>query len=620
MKKLITAAAAALIFVFVSFSFVACNKDKEISISDIYKNHSDISEFTSYKTEFTLPPGWSVYTSTSSSSDSGYLKEQNAFVIKNDTLENSTPTALSVIKCNDKNVYFSGGIAGMLFSEELAISSLRVSGNLVAAKLSTGETEIYNLSGKTVVSRANFKAAESKSIDKIVKLLDNNLIAVAADYDVNGLDGYTSIYHPTTSGSYLERGSLVCRVKNASGSLDNLNGFDGKYVSVTGNTENSLEVNRMFSVPAAGASVANLTGGTYGTFTEGDNLDDYYCEITYIGNGRFFVHEDWSVTSSDDYTYYDGSDYLKTERHIYDASKDKLTSYNSSYIFISLTNKYYGSDKIGVDTKGFLNDGYMYAAYGITVADNKTGFYDQFILDSDLNIVLSLSSNFGVNLKEVDLEDIGAFDLIIDFVDGKGYVPVQQSSVRMYDYSSGKTIFTNTEVTCSAASFSGGMLVCAEEVDDKTYYGALDLKGNVVIPFEKYTALLSFRGYYTAGVRSDSTLPVLIGKDGKEVDKMTDGTVPFSDIATSTSSTNKYIYKVGCYMYKKTVTDSAGDSVTLYGIKNFNANTSKNIIMEAKMAVGATLYAPATSPEDVFVFEKTTSTSNTVVYTVYRLV
>ena len=72
-------------------------------------------------------------------------------------------------------------------------------------------------------------------------------------------------------------------------------------------------------------------------------------------------------------------------------------------------------------------------------------------------------------------------------------------------------------------------------------------------------------------------------------------------------------------MFKVESKDADGKTVTKYGIKNFNPNVQKNVVMPATMGSGCTLYAPSSSPKNVFVFDKITSGS-TFSYNVYRLV
>lgn len=630
-KKTVLMFAAILIAAVSAFSLFACNKKaKVVTLADVFLNNTSPAEFTGYKTEFVLPAGWSVYTtstsssskSTNASSDVGYIKAMDAFVIANGGI-------LSIIKCGDERVYIDGGVKGMLFPASLGIVALRVKDGVIICKFSNGEAGAFDFNGNTLMSRKRVSGANSATIDKVLKVLDGSLIAVSATYDVQAKSGYTSIYRTTTSGELKDRGELVCRVKNSSNNLSYVNGFEGKYVSVTGNSDG----NYMFAVPDhAGSEIANLDGGN-GKIAKGDE-DDYFCETTYIGDGEFLVHEDWTVESTDDYTYYDGKDYYVFRRKIYNAQKDTLSDYtsNDDKVFLNLTNKYYDASKAGIDVKSYLKDGYMYASYGLNIVD-KRGYYDQYILDEDLNVVMSLTGNFGTSLEGQDKDEVSVFDLIMTSADGNYYVPYLPSKVAIYS-GSGEKLGENTSYSVKSQNIANGAIIaCIADPDgsDDDLYTIFDLKGNEVtreytlasgkVKKQKYSQIAAFRGFYTIAQRPDENgvdTYFLIGRDGVEIETMTDGSAPFADIATTSSKAA--IYKIGCYMFKKSTTDANGNTVNLYGIKNFNANSSKNVIMPATMETGAVLYASASSPTDVFVFEKITSTDSTVSYAVHRLI
>ena len=389
----------------------------------------------------------------------------------------------------------------------------------------------------------------------------------------------------------------------------------------------------MFAVPnKAGDTVQNLDGGN--GFIAKASYDDYFTEVTYIGGGEFLVHEDWTVEKEDGYTYYDGNDYYVFRRKIYNAANDTLRDYtaNSDKVFLKLTNEYYDSSKIGIDVKQYLKDGYMYAAYGLNLVDKK-GFYDQYILDSNLNVVMSLTGNFGTTLDGQDKDTVSVFDLVMTASDGNYYVPYLPSKVAVYT-SSGEKIGENTTYDLKSQNIANNTIIaCIKDPDgsDDDLYTIFDLKGNELtfeytlesgkVRRQKYSQIAAFRGFYTIAQRPNEdgvSTYYLIGRNGVEIDKMSDGSEPLADIATTAS--NAAIFKIGCYMFKKKTTDADGNDITLYGIKNFNANSSKNVILQASMETGSVLYAPSSSPVDVFVFEKITAADSTVSYAVHRLV
>ena len=601
----------------------ACDKNKPKTVEDIFKSTSSKSEFSGYKLEISLPAGWSVYTSsgkqTANSSDVGYIESINAFVVEKGGV-------LSLVKMNDEKIYFDGGIKGMIIPDWIGVSALRVKDGLIVCKFASGEAGVLNQNGETVLSRTKIGANDDSSrslvnvnIDNAVKVLDGGLVAVAAQYDIKGKTGYTSIYRPTSSGALESRGTLVCRVKNSDNKLSYVKGFDSKYVTVVGNKSGD----EIFSIPqSAGDVVQNLDSTTNGTVSTNNNKN-YSSEITYIGGGRFFIHEDWTVENTEDYTYYDGFDYYVFKRRIYTPDNDASSEYtaNADKVFLYLENKYYGGDKGGINTASYLKEGYTYASYGLTII-GKVGFYDQFILDENLNVVMSLTGNYGVTIKDQKKEKVGYFDLIMQCVDGYYYVPLHPSEVNVYD-KGGNLVGHNDRSAVLQQELSNNMIVAAitDPQDSKqTLYGAFNLYGQEVVPFE-YLSLSAFRGSYTIGQKLDGEKVkkyYIVGADGKTVDRMSDGSEPLKDMAYVKSS-NEGIYKIGCYMFSVTQKGDDGKDVTRYGIKNFNPNVQKNVVMPATMTSGCTLYAPSSSPSNVFVFDKITMGEN-VSYNVYRLI
>lgn len=607
----------------------ACNDDKPTakSVSDIFKSVESQQELTSAKREFTLPAGWSVYTSSATkssqdanvNSDVGYIDSLDAFVV-------CKGSVLSIVKCNDDRQYFQDGMKGMLFPSSLGISALRVKDGLVICKFSNGECGAFNANGETVISRkkigssnaSSSKNATSTNIDRVLKILDGGMIAVSSTYDTNGVGGYTSIYRPTTDGDLSSRGELVCRLADSKASLSNTQGFDGKYVVITGNTNGDY----IYEVPKhAIDSMMNIDPTTNGTVKD-NGKDDYYSEIMYLGGGKFFIHEDWTVASTDDFMYYDGTDYYVFERHIYTPENDKIAEYtkNSDKVFLYMESNYYDGSRAGVNTNSYLNDGFIYASYGLNIV-NKVGIYDQFILDENLNVVMSLSGNYGITIDGQKKEKAGYFDLIMQCVDGYYYNPVSPSEINIYDVD-GNKVGSNDMSTIVKQELSNNVIIASiKDPDDSSQYlyGAFNLYGERICDF-KYLSLSAFRGAYTIGKAKDEdnkTRYYIIGSDGKAVEKMSDGSTPLDDMATDSSKNP--IYKIGCYMYK--IESPQKDGSYRYGIKNFNPNVEKNVIMNATMISGSVLYAPSSSPNNVFVFSKIAGTTDdNATYEIYRLV
>ena len=175
----------------------ACDRNKTITVEDVFKSSNSKSEFSSYKLEISLPAGWSVYTSSgtgsqsaSHNSDVGYIESINAFVVQKNGV-------LSIVKMNDERIYFDGGIKGMIFPEDIGVSAVRVKDGLILCKFASGEAGVLTVNGETVISRKKIGSSDptsSKSlanvnIDNAVKVLDGGLVAVSAQYDTKGKTG-----------------------------------------------------------------------------------------------------------------------------------------------------------------------------------------------------------------------------------------------------------------------------------------------------------------------------------------------------------------------------------------------------------------------------------------------
>ena len=607
-----------------ALALFACNRKKEVTLDDIFKSNESYAEFKGYEQELVLPAGWEVYTPTVTNklgSDTGYVKSLNAFIIVkyvDPSASTKVVKSLSLMKCDDTRKYFTGNeaIPGLVFPEELGIIAMRIKGNLIVCKFANGDVGAFDVNGNTALSRTKIRISDeentitSTSLDSVIKILDDRLIAVHTSFD-NGPESYTSIYRPTYTGDITARGELICRVSNTDKALSYVNGFDGKYVSVVGNKTGD----GVFLIPEhSDGSVRNMSASANGTLV-GDGQENYDSEITYIGDGKFFMTEMWTVSKADDAKYTDGSKHWTFSRYIYTPDNDKLSEYtkNPDKLFFNMSNSYYDSSKTGFDTAQYLNDGFTYASYGLFI-EGKVGFYDQYILDKDLNVVMSLTGNFGVNIKDQTKDKVGVFDLVMTKTDGYYYIPVAPSEVNIYD-GKGNLVGHNDRTTVLQQELSNNVIIAGitdPDDEDEVLFGAFNLKGEEIVPFE-YTSISAFRGSYTIGEKyndNNNKINVLIGENGREISELTDGNEPFYDIATANG---KPIYKIGCYVFKQTV-----DGTSYYGVKNFNPNTDRNVLIPANMKQ-CTLYAPNSSPSDVFVFEKITSGQN-FRYNVYRLV
>lgn len=630
-KKLIAVLTIILVLATCLMVFASCHKKSEPMVyTNVYKNTSSAKEYTSSRLLLTLPANISIVTESSgvsSGGDYGYIKDIDAFVVKD-----SVSGFLNLVKSGESKAMITATGNPGDYGFDLTITAIRVKNNLIAVLRTDGTAEVYNLKGKVVISKNNFMGTNGAKIDTVLKILNNELVAVAPKYDKNINDasstvaeGYTCIYRAST-------GLLQGRVTNENKDINLVEGYDN-YVAVVPASDSTTKLSRIVKVPNTTTITTKVIEDTErSTFKDNGEGSEYFYEVTYVGNGRFFVYEDWQVSVDGNYTYYSEDEstetktYYLVKRHIYNAENDKLDDYVSDVCFMNITNKYNASTtKTGITADQFLNDGYMYASYCVLIDPlTKRGEYDQMILDDNFNIVISLTGNFGITgLRPKNAEDVGFFDLMVKYIDNIGIVSFMPSVMRAYDIY-GNVIFENKDTVVTTAAYNDGMIIASTVKDEKTYYGAFNMQGELVIPFE-YGTLTSYMGDYCYGkrtVKNGNQTEIkyeLIGRDGVVVQTMSDHSVPLADVASDSSGNP--ITRVGVYMYKIANSDTtySAQYPYWYGIKNFNTDTSKNIIegmnaLQTNFIGGTSLYSPKSNPDCIFVIGKLYNDAHTYVY------
>lgn len=566
--------------------------DKDVRLGDIFVNYRSAGEITHAELQLTLPAGWNVLTdsTTYADSDIGYSESLDAYIVVN------SAGSLNIARADEskETVFMLRDSAGN--PTVSGISAIKIYGTLALIRFNNNTASVINLAnGRTVVKQSD-TVGISEKVTEAVSVLDSELVAVNPAYSTicTGTD-YTPVYRVST-------GELVFKVYNKGGSLDCVYGFDGRYVLVenqSGTSSSKEYASYLYSVPEKASSALEVKPSEACTYDRASEKDDYYSEATYLGEGKFYVHEEWTVSSSDDYTYSYSGEYYKVYRYIVTPENGQRTAYNSSYYFLNCVNSYFekATSRCNVAPKSFLQSGYIYSSFGLYVPESKEAEYDQFVLDKDLNVVLSLTNNWGIELEYVERDVIGVYDLLLQFQDGYGFAPLAPSALRLFD-EDGKIVLEEKQYPLSAVNVHDGMIIAQTVKDSKTLYGAFDMNGELVIPFE-YSYIEAFRGYYTYAVRASDSTAVLLGRDGSVLEYMSDGSKPLSDIAVTGKKTK--IQKRGCYMY----TTTTADGTTVYGIKNYNADVESNVVLEAQFLKGCTLYSPSIDANSVFVFGQT---------------
>ena len=624
-KKLISICMVIVISLLGIISLVACNKNKPFEYTSVYKNASSVSEYTGYQSLMSLPNGVSIVTESNGvtrGGDYGYIPEMDAFIIKD-----SSTKFINIVRAGDNKAILNTTDTAGDYGFNLAIVAIKCAFGRIAVVRADGKAEVYNSNGRVVVSNTNFYNIQiTDKIEDVLNIVSSDLLAVNFKFDSNfntssyGSTDYASIYR-------MSNGVLQGLIRNESGSVVNIEGADD-YVVTFPTKESENKTQRVYKIGKSTTNVTDTISISERAIFKDDGIgSDYYSEVVYLGNDRFYVYQDCVVTEDKAYTYYyvsTGDDntetktYYNVKRYIYNAKEDSRIDVNSDIIFMSLTNKYhFNATYGGVAASDFLQDGYMYASFCIVVDEyTKEGSYDQMILNSNLDIIMSLSGNFGTTLKEKDVTDISFYDLVISYKDNVGVLSLMPSVVKAYD-TYGNLIFENKEQKdVLSCNLNNGMIIATKTIEDTLYYGAFNLKGELVVPFN-YLSLTSYMGDYAIGKRKDngSNIFELIGKDGIVVTAMSDHSAPLSDFAYDSSGNP--IYRVGVYMYRIENPDSSSSIKYFYGFKNFNTDVSKNKLMDANIlqfVAGTSLYAPKNHPEYVFILGKYKDDSRTYIY------
>lgn len=625
-KKAIVLIVAAVMTVALAFTLFGCDKfggNTLPSLDEIYRNYDATQgEIDRAELQIVLPEGWQVLTSASGNhadSDIGYIASLDAFIIVNTTTD-----VLSVVKVpeGDNKVVLE---EDFLIAESTAVQAISVTGKYMAVRTagSGGQVGVMNSAGKWVVNASKTSGVtsgaevSSSTLGNAIRILDDELVAINPDYENDSAtadtknSAYTPIYRIST-------GEMVCRVRSG-GSLSNILAFDGKYITVEVSDKTTGALTYVYNVPEVRSDSPNLPYAQNGTFANANGFDDYYTESLYLGGGKFYVHTEWTVTSSDDYTYcYDG-EYYRAVRYFYYPDSDSRTQYSSSYIFLNCVNTYYDnasgrctydtdSGSANVKPSTFLNPGYTYSSFGLFIGADKTAYYDQFILDSDLDIVFSLTGNFGIEYEgAADRDEVGFYDMLMQCSDGYCYARLTPSALRVYN-SDGSLAFENDEYDFLSVNMQNGIFIVGIDKDGSTVYGGFDMQGNLVIPFD-YSYIEPFRSFYTYAKNATSKAAVLLGMDGVVAPLPEEQTSHFYDMATSGSTA---LEKRGCYVY----TSKTEAGTTLYGVKNMSGDYDNNVVFDACLTT-CTIYSPATDNSLVFVFGNSNDLDGA--YAVYKL-
>lgn len=638
MKKKVLIISILVLVVILAMALFACNKDGGDSLLDVYVNRNSVGEFTKAELQNVLPSGYSFcygYNGDSSvhqSTEYGYVEEIDCFIVSG---ENSLESykKLNIIKRGSSDVYFK--------DIKFEIIQIQVYYGNIFMLTSDSKILVYDFEGdKWLYDYDNplyITSTLTKSITTFCCPLSKDYFVTTASAATYNLHFGTSLSTVSSSKffAFSSNGNMIGRVEVSTSKISDVEGFDG-YLVINNFTTSDTKGTRIISLNSysekSDALIEPTAAGIFSYETSSSTTGNGI-EATYFGNGNFLIHIEESG-SEDDYFYKDEDDkYWKVSRFLFNAKTGKRMTYKSDVMILSIENEYYKySSTKTFDCEQFLKKGYSYVAFGMVRNSDKTVEYDRFIIKNSISyedgfefeIVLSLRDtasylyNSGEKVTSDKIESLSVNELVRTYVDKIGVVQVSTGVVNIYN-EYGNLIGRNSEYEYQSATYNSGLILCtivdsenSSSSSTSFLYGALDLKGNIVVPFE-YSKLTMFTGYYAIGEKTDENGVLgyyLVGQNGYSVllgnkNEVTDG-YNFHIKQSGTA-----IYKTGAYVYFDY--DEEGQKV--YGVKSTNISNNKNVLIEAKYSE-ITLFAPSGGFGVVYAITKMGEDGN---YEVYRL-
>jgi hypothetical protein len=596
MKKIIRSLTLVLLITACAAFLFACNTDADyIDLTEVYKNAGDKSYFTA-KQYVKLPANVQVMTLSMTgdaansqlteynyylyrTNQTGYIDFADGFVLTK--AEGSAKIGryygFYKAEANDvtvevkyEKIYFKYNLIVAQDSDNL-ITVFDTDGNIKLQQVKDAPNGFFNPSSSSYYTNSAY------SLDKYVSVLSPKYVGYTRD----------SVTHVFSVAS----GAEVVSLRNVE--IANIRIYDDyMFVKSTVNSKDNVsfvklsDSERVTSIPKSGN----------GWFEEFTSTATDKLVVSYLGGARFFILRQTNG-ADDNYTYIDQNDAkFIAEMWFYDAEKDSRTRYNGNIIPTTGIFTLADAADIEIDLKGFLkNPAYGYVGSAFVVNNDKTAYFDQLIVDRDLNVAASLTNTIGYAGDE---KSDSVRDLALVYNNGYG-VPghmFSEGDIRVYDRY-GNVVKTFSEHKFFSAKVSRDFVIAGvrfyDENGKKTAlkYGMYDMTGNAVLPCE-YDEITEFSGNYALAIKITPAHKDANGVDveasydytlvdfkGNKISANADtwGNIAGSDnsiagnIAWTSGGTGKPIYFGGVYVYK--ITDGEEN---YYSIRNFNPDSDSS--------------------------------------------
>lgn len=586
-----------LILIIAASVLTACNKDKDknpaVTYGDIYVQHGGIVRKADYDHDrsFVLDEGLMPYYEKKSTFNTydeyaaAYDKENGVLKVRKDTKnekDNGDSYRVGFVSLKTKRLI--GG--GAVYSADFFVEN----GFIGAHNPETSTYELFRNDGTVLYSGKS----TAKKTSEMFMTLSEDYYALSDGNDSWQIYAANNSASPVAGGKKFSTDYFDEQAQKT---------YDVSYIVA----DNYIIATRMIKATwgskvavvdvvaydlASGNEITSMFKGV-GAYSSGAIRAAYY-----LGGGKFYCYEQTSSTKDDGYQYkvFDPDEkdpekqytYHKIMVWTYDMATGKKTLVIPDRIFSVIVNKYYKQSVKG-DIREYINNGYSWVSVAITRDADRVATQDQqYVIDSNLNIYVSLSDKSG-SATRYD-EDSNDYRYVkLTFVDGYGFDEDSTADLIIYD-KQGNTVLRK-EGTYSKVFYNNGIVTAVKEVEDGSkYVVAYKLDGTVVFDeTRKYSDIagsnynndrLAFVGKY-AMVKIGTTY-LLVDNTGRDV-----GNPSVSDMFINKN--NQPLFFNGVYVTQDKKTSK-------FGLKNYDGdvifeNIFTSVIIDARKYGDVIFYA-----------------------------
>lgn len=525
------------------FSLTACkDEEKEIIPYDsLFVQNTTMTPFESADLIASLGTGVEPYYSVSGSSknyDNTYVAAYGLFVVQTTREINGETFKVYGFYSTEKKALLT----------EIKYAEFEVYQGMIALRTPEGSCSLIKTNGDVIFGEDEGYTATS---------LNYCFYPISKNYIATKATGGMFFNICDTAGNFLrdEGGNLY---KFAGDFRQYIKAYDNYLIRVDAATSSSAK--KISIIDLKKPTIDNGVVVPFRTFvgsTLNSNVNAFY-----LGNGNFYCY-DMYKGDKDGYRFKaaDGT-YYKATHWSFDAKSNTIIDLPQNYIFTTIINEYNAEDlQTPIDVEAYIKKGYSFVSAGYYI-DGKTGNNDQFLIDSNLNIILSMTSQLGTNTI-YDENNAEFREVFLTYVGGIGFNSTSVGDMLLYDTNG--NIILKKEGIYKNVIYNNGIVTAqvAYEVEkDKLvyYYGAWTLDGAPIFDAysRKYEKMTCYIGSFALvemtnanGIRTC----FLVDKEGAHHEIL-------SDIATAGTS---FIYKPGCFTSKTTI-----NKTTVFGVKTYD--------------------------------------------------